>query len=66
MVRPGPGKSQWLDSKQRTGLAVTVDPFTRKHNQVHNFDDPKQLYGSTRTLPVSRISETMFEVEMGG
>ena len=48
------------------GLAVTVDPFTRKHNQVHKFDDPKQLYGSTRTLPVSRIGETMFEVETGG
>lgn len=25
------------------GLAVTVDPFTRKHDHVHMFDDPKQL-----------------------
>jgi hypothetical protein len=47
------------------GLAVTVDAFTRKHNHVHMFDDPKQLYGSTRTLPVSGDGETVFEVEMG-
>jgi hypothetical protein len=47
------------------GLAVTVDPFTRKHDHVHMFDDPKQLYGSTRTLPVSKDGETVFEVDMG-
>ena len=47
------------------GTAVTVDPFTRKHDHVHMFDDPKQLYGSTRTFPVSRDSVTVFEVEMG-
>jgi len=47
------------------GLAVTVDPFTRKHDHVHMFDDPKQLYGSTATLPVSRDGVTVFEVEMG-
>ncbi len=47
------------------GLSVTVDPFTRKHDHVHMFDDPKQLYGSTNTLPVSRDGVTMFEVEMG-
>src|SRR2546428_3238178 len=47
------------------GLAVTVDPFTQKHDHVHMFDDPKQLYGSTTTLPVSRDGETVFEVEMG-
>jgi hypothetical protein len=47
------------------GLAVTVDAFTRKHDHVHMFDDPKQLYGSTRTLPVSGDGETVFEVEMG-
>jgi uncharacterized protein DUF6081 len=47
------------------GLAVTVDPFTRKHDHVHMFDDPKQLYGSTTTLPVSRDGVTVFEVEMG-
>ena len=29
------------------------------------FDDPKQLYGSTTTLPVSRDRVTVFEVEMG-
>lgn len=23
------------------GLALTVDPFTRKHDHVHMFDDPK-------------------------
>ena len=47
------------------GLAVTVDPFTRKHDHVHMFDDPKQLYGSTTTLPVSRDGITLFEVDMG-
>jgi uncharacterized protein DUF6081 len=47
------------------GLAVTVDPFTRKHDHVHMFDDPKQLYGSTTILPVSRDGVTVFEVEMG-
>jgi Family of unknown function (DUF6081) len=47
------------------GLAVTVDPFTRKHDRVHMFDDPKQLYGSTTTLPVSRDGVTVFEAEMG-
>ncbi len=47
------------------GLALTVDPFTRKHDQVHMFDDPKQLYVSTRTFPVSQTGTTTFEVEMG-
>ncbi len=47
------------------GTALTVDPFTRKHDHVHMFDDPKQLYGSTRTFPVSRDSVTLLEVEMG-
>jgi hypothetical protein len=47
------------------GLAMTVDPFTWKHDHVHMFDDPKQLYGSTTTLPVSREGVTVFEVEMG-
>jgi hypothetical protein len=60
----------WEEPKARFeakdgGSAVTVDPFTRKHDHVHMFDDPKQLYGSTRTLPVSRNGETVFEVEMG-
>ncbi len=53
-----------LESRD-TGLALTVDPFTRKHDQVHMFDDPKQLYVSTRTFPVSQTGTTMFEVEMG-
>ena len=44
---------------------MTVDPFTRKHDQVHMFDDPKQLYVSTRTFPVSPTGTTVFEVEMG-
>src|SRR2546428_4815396 len=47
------------------GLALTVDPFTRKHDTVHMFDDPKQLYASTRTFPVSPTGGTVFEVEMG-
>jgi len=47
------------------GLALTVDPFTRKHDTVHMFDDPKQLYGSTRTFPVLNDRRTVFEVEMG-
>jgi hypothetical protein len=47
------------------GLALTVDPFTRKHDSVHMFDDPKQLYGSTRSFPVSKEGITIFEVEMG-
>lgn len=47
------------------GLAVTVDPFTRKHDHVHMFDDPKQLYGSIITFPVSRDRITIFEVDMG-
>ncbi|HEY4657668.1 MAG TPA: DUF6081 family protein [Candidatus Bathyarchaeia archaeon] len=53
-----------LESREG-GLALTVDPFTRKHDQVHMFDDPKQLYVSTRTFPVSRTGTTVFEVEMG-
>ncbi|MBO0887886.1 hypothetical protein J2P12_02165 [Candidatus Bathyarchaeota archaeon] len=60
----------WEEPKARIepksgGLAITVDPFTRKHDKVHMFDDPKQLYGSTRTFPVSPDRETVFEVEMG-
>ena len=47
------------------GLALTIDPFTRKHDKVHMFDDPKQLYGSTTTFPVSSEGLTVFEVEMG-
>ena len=47
------------------GTALTIDPFTRKHDRVHMFDDPKQLYGSTTTFPVSRDSVTLLEVEMG-
>ena len=46
------------------GLALTVDPFTRKHDKVHMFDDPKQLYVSTRTFPVSATGTTTFEAEM--
>jgi Family of unknown function (DUF6081) len=60
----------WEEPKARIepkkgGLALTVDPFTRKHDQVHMFDDPKQLYGSTRTFPVSTDRTTVFGVEMG-
>jgi hypothetical protein len=47
------------------GLALTVDPFTRKHDGAHMLDDPKQLYVSTRTFPVSQTETTRFEVEMG-
>jgi hypothetical protein len=46
------------------GTAITVDPFTRKHDTVHMFDDPKQLYGSTRTFPISPSGLSIFEVEM--
>ncbi len=60
----------WAEPKARIetrngGLAVTVNPFTRKHDQVHMFDDPKQLYGSTRTFPVSKDGVTVFEADMG-
>ncbi len=60
----------WQEPKARiesrnNGTAITVDPFTRKHDKVHMFDDPKQLYGSVRTFPVSSDSVTVFEVEMG-
>lgn len=47
------------------GTAVTIDPFTKKHDKVHMFDDPKQLYASTRAFPISSDSVTVFEVEMG-
>jgi hypothetical protein len=47
------------------GLALTVDPFTRKHDGTHMFDDPKHFYVSTRTFPVSQTTATIFEVEMG-
>jgi uncharacterized protein DUF6081 len=60
----------WAEPKPRIetrngGLAITVNPFTRKHDQVHMFDDPKQLYGSARTLPVSKNGVTVFEADMG-
>ncbi len=60
----------WAEPKARMesraqGLALTVDPFTRKHDTVHMFDDPKQLYASTRTFPVSPTGVTLLEVEMG-
>lgn len=60
----------WEEPKARIeskngGLAVTVNPFTRKHDHVHIFDDPKQLYGSTRTFPVSKNGATVFEADMG-
>jgi hypothetical protein len=47
------------------GTAITVNPFTRKHDTVHMFDDPKHLYGSTRNFPVLKDQTTVFEVEMG-
>ncbi len=47
------------------GSALTIDPFTRKHDTVHMFDDPKQLYASTRTFPVSQEGVTVLEAEMG-
>jgi len=47
------------------GLALTVDPFTRKHDKIHMFDDPKQLYASTRTFPVSLDQVTVFGADMG-
>ncbi len=60
----------WAEPKARLetrngGLALTIDPFTRKHDTVHMFDDPKQLYGSTQTFPVSKSGVTVFGVEMG-
>jgi len=60
----------WAEPKARLeakagGLALTIDPFTRKHDTIHMFDDPKQLYGSTRGFPVSSTGITTFEVEMG-
>jgi uncharacterized protein DUF6081 len=60
----------WAEPKARHearsgGLALTIDPFTRKHDTIHMFDDPKQLYGSTRGFPVSNSGITTFEVEMG-
>ena len=59
----------WAEPKARLesrvgGLALTVDPFTRRHDTVHMFDDPKHLYGSTRNLPVSPKGTTVFEVDM--
>ncbi len=60
----------WAEPKARLeskagGLALTIDPFTRKHDTIHMFDDPKQLYGSTRSFPVSGSGVTTFEVDMG-
>ncbi len=52
-------------SSRNGGTALTIDPFTRKHDKVHMFDDPKQLYGSTRNFPVSKTGLTTFEVDMG-
>ncbi len=52
-------------SSKNGGTALTIDPFTRKHDKVHMFDDPKQLYGSTRNFPVSKTGKTTFEVDMG-
>ncbi len=46
------------------GVALTIDPFTRKHDSVHMFDDPKQLYASTKNFPVSKSAITVFSVEM--
>ena len=60
----------WAEPRARLeaksgGLALTIDPFTRKHDTIHIFDDPKQLYGSTRNFPISNTGITTFEVEMG-
>ena len=60
----------WAEPKARLaarggGLALTIDPFTRHHDTIHMFDDPKQLYGSTRTFPVSKSGVTVFDLEMG-
>src|SRR5215472_9034108 len=52
-------------SSRSAGVALTIYPFTRKHDTVHMIDDPKQLYGSTRTFPVASNQTTVFEVEMG-
>ncbi|HWY29029.1 MAG TPA: DUF6081 family protein [Candidatus Sulfotelmatobacter sp.] len=52
-------------SSRNGGLALTVDPFTRRHDKIHMFDDPKQLYASTRTFPISLDQVTVFEAEMG-
>ena len=61
---------RWEEPKARIesrdgGIAVTVDPFTRTHDTVHMFDDPKQLYGSTKTFPISPYRVTVFDVQMG-
>lgn len=67
----GNGQSwTWAEPKARIGpmsggLGITVDPFTRKHDTIHMFDDPKQLYGSIRNFPVSKDRTTVFEVDMG-
>jgi hypothetical protein len=60
----------WEEPKARIeskmgGTAITVDPFTRKHDTVHMFDDPKHLYASSRNFPVLKDRTTVFEVEMG-
>src|SRR5438094_10018516 len=59
----------WEEPKARiesrvNGLALTVDPFTRKHDQVHMFDDPNQPYASTRTFSASPDRGTVSEAEM--
>src|SRR5438309_11530629 len=65
-ARTGCGKNRRPGFHPRNGgLALTVDPFTRKHDRIHMLDDPKQLYASTRTFPVSLDQVTVFEAEMG-
>src|SRR3989304_6507239 len=56
------------DAKVKTGdgkLEITVNPYTRFHNQVQIFDNPKHLILGTRNFAVPEKGVISFSFKMG-
>jgi len=56
------------EAKIKTGdgrLEITVSPYTRYHDQVQIFDNPKHLISGTRNIPVPEGSSISFSFKMG-
>ena len=47
-------------------LEITVNPYTRFHNQVQIFDNPKHLLLGTQAFPVPQDRTINFSFQMGG
>ena len=55
-------------AKSKTGdgrLEITVNPYTRFHDQIQIFDNPKHLYLGTQSFPVPEQGAISFSCKMG-